>query len=63
MLLVALIPNLLYIFIDFYGDVFMILSFIVLCYFGGKYIEKRKIVGTTEEKKLLEVLFYDEIDD
>ena len=63
MLLVALIPNILYFAIDFYGDVFWLISFGVLLYFGGKYLQKRKVITTNEaEKKLLYILTEDEID-
>ena len=64
MLLVALIPNILYFAIDFYDDVFWLISFLALCYFGGKYLQKRKETTTNKaEKKLLAILTQDEIDE
>lgn len=63
MLLIALIPNILYFTIDFYGDVFWLISFGALVYFGGKYLQKRKETTTNKsEKKLLVALLEDEID-
>lgn len=63
MLLIALIPNILYFTIDFYGDVFWLISFGALVYFGGKYLQKRKDTTTNKsERKLLVALLEDEID-